>query len=86
LQPGRVYGITAWVAASRDATATGQIAVFDPGRNVATYSLEVSPDSVWQRVEKAVIAGPGGKLRIHLFRRRGGGAIYWDDVSVYAVK
>jgi hypothetical protein len=86
LQPGRVYSIGAWVAASRDATATAQIAVFDPAKNVATFSLAVHPDSVWRQIDDAVTMGPGGNLRIHLFRYQGTGIIYWDDVSVVAIK
>lgn len=86
MQSGRAYGICAWVAVSRDAPATAQIAVFDPSKNVATFSLAVSPDSVWQQIDDAVTVGPGGTLRIHLFRNQGTGIIYWDDVGVYALK
>ena len=86
LRPGHVYGITAWVAASRDGTATAQIAVFDPGKNVATFSPAVSPDPVWQPIEQSVTVGPGGNLRIHLYRNQGSGVIYWDDVSIYILK
>jgi len=86
LQPGHVYGIAAWVVASRNATATAQIAVFDPGNNVSTFSPVVSPDSIWQPIEHTVTVSPGGTLRIHLFRNQGAGTIYWDDVGVYLVE
>lgn len=86
LEPGRVYGIAAWAAGSCEATATAQIAVFDPGSDVATFSSSVSPDSVWQPVEHRVTAGPGGILRIHLYRNQGAGVIYWDDVTLYALE
>lgn len=86
LLPDHVYRITAWVAASRDATVTAQIGVYDPSKNVATFSPMVTPDEVWQEIENAVFVGVGGNLRIHLFRNRGTGAIYWDDVSVDLVK
>jgi len=86
LQPGREYGIAAWVAASRDATATAEIAVWDPGTNVSTGTAPMSPEPVWRPIELAVTASAGGTLRIHLFRGRGEGVIYWDDVCVYLIK
>lgn len=86
LQPGHVYRITAWVEASPGATATAQIVVFDPSKNIAAFSPVASPDPAWQLIENVVSVGAGGTLRIHLFRNRGVGTVYWDDVSADLVK
>jgi hypothetical protein len=86
LQPGQRYRIAAWVAASPGATAGAQIAVFDPGANVAIFSKTVHPGTSWWLLSDFITASQAGTLRIHLFRTEGSGTIYWDDVSVYLDK
>lgn len=83
LQPGQRYRISAWVAASPGATAGAQIAVFDPGANVAVFSETLHPDTTWQLLSDFVTVSPPGTLRIHLFRTEGTGTIYWDDVRIF---
>jgi hypothetical protein len=83
LEPDHTYTVAAWMSGSSDATATGQIAVWDPGTNLAVYSAPVSPRYGWQLVTRSVTVSGSGKLRIHLFRNRGAGTIFWDDVHIY---
>lgn len=83
LDPHKRYRIVAWVSASPAATAPAQIAIWDPVANVARFSAEVIPNSIWQPLEMPTTGGASGTLRIHLFRRQGSGTVYWDDVHVY---
>jgi hypothetical protein len=83
LQPGRRYAVTAWESGSRDATATAQIGVFDPGANMATFSRAVVAGERWQFLQDTVTVSASGVLRIHFFRNQGSGTVYWDDVTVY---
>jgi hypothetical protein len=84
LVPGVDYTISAWVSGSPDATATAQIAVFDAGSNVATFSDAINPTATWQllKYEFKMSAASQGLARIHLFRNDGNGVIFWDDVQI----
>ena len=82
LEPGERCTITAWGSASRGATATAQIAVYDPVANHAAYSPPVVPGTEWQPFAYSVAVTSKGTLRIHLFRNSGAGTIYWDDVHI----
>lgn len=82
LQPGAQYAVSAWVSSTPGTSATAQIAVWDPGSSVATFSTPITPTAEWKLVTKNVSATSGGILRIHLFRNEGDGTIYWDDVQV----
>jgi|SRR5271166_1224580 len=86
LELGKQYRISAWVATSSDATAGAQIAVFDPGANVAIFSKTLHPGTSWQLLSDFVTVSQAGTLRIHLFRTEGSGTIYWDDVGIYLDK
>jgi hypothetical protein len=82
LKPGLTYIVSAWVCASEDATATAQIAVFDPSTNIAGYADPVSPGTAWTQVRYAFKIGSGETARIHLFRNEGSGTLFWDDIEV----
>jgi hypothetical protein len=83
LEAGKTYTVSAWVSAIPDATATAQIAIWDPGRQVATFSGAVTPHPGWQLLMHTVTASAAGSIRIHLFRNKGVGTIFWDDVRIY---
>jgi hypothetical protein len=82
LEPGRRYTVSAWTLASAQATATAQIAVFDPGANVATFSQPIGSSGSWRLLTHSVTVSSQGVLRIHLFRNKGSGTVYWDDVRL----
>ena len=82
LEPGRKYQVTAWVSSSPDATAGAQIATWDSSTNGPAVSKEVQPRGTWQLLSAVASADPSGSLRIHLFRLKGSGTIYWDDVRI----
>lgn len=84
LAAGVTYTVSAWVSASPDATATAQIAVFDAGNNVASFSDAMTPKPAWQllKYDFKVSANSQGIARIHLFRNDGKGTIFWDDVQI----
>jgi Family of unknown function (DUF6311)/Carbohydrate binding domain len=82
LRPGAMYTISGWVSGSPGATATAQLVVFDPSSNGAVSSPVVNCGPDWRPVSVSAIAGREGAMRIHLMRRPGSGAIYWDDVSI----
>lgn len=82
LQPGQSYRVSAWVSASPGASAGAYVAVYDVGANVATFSPQVHPDQKWQMLSHVVTVSQKGTLRIHLFRTKGAGTIYWDDVDI----
>jgi hypothetical protein len=82
LQGGVQYTVSAWVYAEPGATASAQIAVYDPGSNIATFSPAVFPKPAWELVSHTVKVSSGGILRIHLFRNEGTGKLFWDDVQV----
>jgi hypothetical protein len=84
LVPGVGYTISAWVSGSPDATATAQIAVYDAGIQVATFSDAINPTASWQllKYEFKVSAASQGLARIHLSRNDGNGTIFWDDVQI----
>ena len=83
LQPGQAYTVSAWVSASSGATAAGQLAVYDVGSRLATYSNPLIPTSKWNLVTHTVTVKAPGTLRIHLFRNAGSGTIFWDDIRIY---
>jgi Family of unknown function (DUF6311)/Carbohydrate binding domain len=82
LEPGRKYEVSAWASASPGATATGQIAIWDPGTNLATFSTLLTPGPTWQLMTHSETVSKSGTLRIHLFRNQGAGTIFWDDVRI----
>lgn len=82
LEPGKVYVVSAWISASPGATARAQIALWSPSANVASFSPEAQPTPNWQLLTHSMVAGSDGILRLHLFRKSGSGAIYWDDVAI----
>lgn len=83
LQSGHRYRISAFVAGSPGATAGAQIALYDPGANVAIFSQGAHPGAEWQQLSKSITLGKTTTtLRIHLFRTDGTGTIYWDDVKI----
>ena len=82
LQPATTYTITAWVSGSVGTTATAQMAIYDPGTDLATFSSIVNPRPGWQLLSESVTATKP-TLRVHLFRNRGSGTIYWDDIQIY---
>lgn len=82
LQGGANYTVSAWVSGDVGSTATAQIAVFDHGANVATFSPVVTPKPEWILVKHTVKVSSMGMLRVHLFRNEGTGKIFWDDVQV----
>ena len=82
LRPGATYTISAWVSASRGATASAQLAVYDPSDNVSVSSPVVTFRPDWRPVSVSATAGREGAVRIHLMRRPGRGTIYWDDVRI----
>jgi Carbohydrate binding domain len=83
LQPGSTYAVAAWMSGSSNATAKGQIALFDPGANRSIFSTPLDPGQQWQLVTDSVTVSASGTLRIHLFRNEGSGTIFWDDVRIY---
>jgi len=83
LEPGQKYTVTAWVSGTPAATATAQIAVYDPGANIAIFSTPLSPAQSWQLMSDSITIRAPGILRIHLFRNKGSGTIFWDDVHIY---
>jgi len=82
LKPGLNYNVSAWVCASQDATATAQIAVFDPSTNTASYSDRFSATTAWSRVKYTFKILSGDTARLHLFRNEGSGTLFWDDVEI----
>lgn len=82
LQPDATYTISAWVSGSPGATATAQLAVFDPSSNGVVSSRVVNCGPNWQPISISATAGREGAIRVHLLRRPGAGTIYWDDVSI----
>jgi len=82
LQPGQMYAVSAWVSSSPGATSPAQIALYDGSTNVSTDSREWHPTPEWHLLTHSMVAGKSGTLRMHLFRRKGSGTIYWDDVTV----
>ena len=83
LEPGHRYTVTAWMSSTPGATATAQIAVYDPGANVAIFSNALTPSQSWQLIADSITVQAPGILRIHLFRNKGSGTIFWDDVRIY---
>jgi hypothetical protein len=83
LEPGMTYVVSGWVAASPGATATAQLATYDPGTDIAAFSPVMQPYPGWQLVSRPVTVGRRGEIRVHLFRNQGSGTIYWDDVHIY---
>jgi hypothetical protein len=84
LQPGATYTATAWVSGSDEGTATAQIAIYDPGTNVAAFSIPIQVHPGWQLMTQSLTIGRLPTLRVHLFRNEGSGTVYWDDVHIYA--
>jgi hypothetical protein len=84
LVPAASYLISARVSWSPGASATAQIAVFDPAANIATFSSAISPAPGWQSLnyEFKLSANSQGLVRIHLFRNGGNGTVFWDDVQI----
>ncbi len=83
LRPGQRYRVSAFVATSPGATAGAQIAVYDPGANIAIFSKGLHPGADWQLLSDSITLGKTTTmLRIHLFRTEGTGTIYWDDVRI----
>jgi hypothetical protein len=82
--PAVAYTISAWVSGSPDATATAQIAVYDAGSNIASFSNTLNPTANWQllKFEFKLSAAAQGSARIHLVRNDGTGTIFWDDVQI----
>jgi hypothetical protein len=78
------YTISARVSWSPDARATAQIAIFDPGTNIANFSSVLAPTPGWQLVhyDFKPSTQSQGTLRVHLFRNEGSGTVFWDDVRV----
>jgi hypothetical protein len=83
LTPGQIYQVVAWVAGTPGTTATAQISIYDPGANVATFSIPLTPKENWQMISHSARVSSQGILRVHLFRNPGSGTIFWDDVRVY---
>lgn len=83
LEPGKRYTITAWMSGTQGATATAQIAVYDPGANIAIFSTPLASAPNWQLISDSITVRAPGTLRIHLFRNKGSGTIFWDDVRIY---
>jgi Carbohydrate binding domain len=82
LRPNTEYEISAWVCATPGSTATAQIAAFDAGANVATFSAQISPTQDWQMIKHRITMKSDSMLRIHLFRNDGSGDLIWDDVKI----
>ena len=85
LTPGKTYAVSAWVMGSPGATSTAQIAVYDPGSVLATFSTAVQLFPGWQLLSVSNHESSSGILRVHLFRNKGTGTIHWDDVRVEQV-
>lgn len=83
LVPGRTYVVSAWISGTPGATAAGQIALYDPGANIAISSKSVTPTKGWQLIVASLTVHAPGAIRIHLFRKQGSGTIFWDDVRIY---
>ena len=86
LEPGGRYTVSAWLSGAPGSSASGQISIYDPGADVATFSPEVKPGNGWQLVTHSVTVRCPGIIRIHLFRKWGSGTIFWDDIRVYRDK
>jgi hypothetical protein len=86
LQPGATYTISGWVSGSAGTTATAQLAIYDPGTNLAAFSLPVHVSPTWQLVTQSLTIGHLQTIRLHLFRNEGNGTVYWDDVQLYEAK
>jgi hypothetical protein len=82
LELGVPYTVSAWVSTPDGATATAQIAVFDPAANAASFSPAVTTSGEWTRVKHDFKVNSGGVARIHLFRNVGSGTLVWDDVRL----
>lgn len=85
LKPGEVYVVSAWVSAIPGATAEAQIAIWSTSAQAAAFSQELHATPQWQRLTDSMAAGKDGTLRLHLFRKNGSGALYWDDVTVMGI-
>ena len=84
LVPGANYTFLAWVSGSHGATATAQMAIYDPSTEHVEFSSTVSGcDQFWKPLSMTVAPGKNGILRVHLFRNQGSGTIYWDDLEMY---
>jgi hypothetical protein len=86
MRPGTTYTAAAWVRGSPGTTATAQIAIYDPGTNLAAFSIPVSVRPGWQLVTQSLTIGRLPRFRVHLFRDEGRGTVYWDDVQIYAAQ
>jgi hypothetical protein len=86
LQPGAEYTISAWISSEPGATATAQVAAWDPSTNIATSSMATNPKPDWMLVALEMKANSRGVLRVHLVRNEGKGPIFWDDVEVSLAK
>jgi hypothetical protein len=86
LESGRDYIVSAWAAFAEDATATAQIALYDPDRNVAAFSALAAPGHGWRLMTQSFQANASGIVRVHLFRNEGVGAIFWDDVQIVKLR
>ena len=83
LHPGSTYTVSAWVLGSPGASATAQVAIYDPGTNSAAFSLPTHVSASWQLVTQSLTIGSLPTIRLHLFRNEGSGTVYWDDVHIY---
>jgi hypothetical protein len=86
LRPGSTYTVSAWVLGSPGASATAQVAIYDPGTNLAAFSLPTHVSTSWQLVTQSLTIGRLPIMRLHLFRNEGSGTVYWDDVHIYEAK
>jgi hypothetical protein len=86
LEPGLTYTVSAWVYGSPQATATAQIAVYDPAVNIAIWSETIDPKPVWQLLKYTFRKQSRAFTRIHLFRNDGDGTLFWDDVRVAQIE
>ena len=86
LESGQTYAVSAWASSSREGTATAEIGLYDPGTNVAVFSAAVAPRGTWTLVTRSFRASAARTIRVHLFRNKGEGIIFWDDVRIFKLK
>lgn len=87
LIPGATYTFSVWLSSSAGSTATAQLAIYDPSNDQVKFSPPANACGPhWQLLTISGLAGQSGRLRLHLFRNQGSGAIYWDDVHAYRTR
>jgi hypothetical protein len=82
LLPGKGYTVRAWVKSPDVTPPPVMLWVHDTTGANMVNSGTVFPSGTWQQLTVNYTANSIGRLRVHLQRATGGGAAYWDDVTI----